>query len=346
MEVSSTLEKAIDNELLSDFIADTTNSLQKVQNIDEVESLLDKVIEQPFQIKFDNLKIWMLTLFFVLLGGGYIFNIINTRYYRWDWLDFTALVILFVGVFWPISIIGKRKNSIGRLNQLFINKTLDLLYKIKPSSNHFVDTINGKFFDFYRGNYSQNVSWCKELEFNCNNQKIKVDALQHHYVVERIVEEKVRNGRGGYKTVRRKVYDHYYREGIVFPPIADFKSLVISHNALQKKYAESFKPTSIIFDEQFHVMADSEFVAAKLLGPSVVLAFENLGTSFEGLTFEIAADGTILINQKQTGLLNSNVDSSIVTPIDFKEDLFGNLTLENLNIMFAFMNNLIKYLGK
>lgn len=346
MEATNTLEKPINNESLSIFIKDTTNALEEVQKIKEVEELLDKVIEQPFQIKFNNLKLWMITLFFTLVCGGYIFKALNTISYHWDYFDLIFIIILLIGVFWPIGLISNRASSITNLNQLFINKTLYLLYKIGPSTQSFVETINDKFFDFDRGNYSQNVSWCKELEFNNENQDIRVNALQHHYVDERIVVTQVRNGKGGYKTVKKKVYDHYYREGLVFPPIAEFKSLFISHNELRNRYTQTFKPASIVFDEDFYVMTDSEFTAAKFLGPSIVLAFEKLSSQFNGLTFEIAADGTILLNQKETGLLNSDVSSSIVTPVEFKEDLFKNLTLGNVNIMFAFMNDLIKYLGK
>ncbi|GAA0858638.1 hypothetical protein [Aliiglaciecola litoralis] len=346
MEAISTVNTSTDNKILKEFITTTTESLNDVKDIHEVESLLDKVIAHPFKLKFDNLKLWLLSTFFVLLGAAYIYFIATTRNYDMSWIDLGSFLILIVGVVWPLKIVGKRAQSIQNLNNLFIVKTRDLLYRITLSSQHFRETINNKFVDFNRGNYSQNVSWCKELEFNYNDKKMKVDALQHHYVVERIVEEKVRNGRGGYKTVRRKVYDHYYREGIVFPPIAEFKSLVISNDSLHKKYSESFKPTSIVFDEHFYVMAESEFSAAKFLGPSVVLAFEDLNKKFKGLTFEIAPDGSILINQKQTGLLNTNISTSINTPVEFKQDLLKNLTLDNVNIMFAFMNNLIKYLGK
>lgn len=346
MEMTSTLQKSTNNKLLFDFINDTTNELFDAKEIAEVEVLFDKVIEQPFQIKFDNFKCWMLSSGFALLGCTYLYNVLNSRFYRWDWIDLFSIVILLVGVLWPIGLINQRSRAINRLNDLFISKTLDLLYRIKPSSSQFINSIESKFVDFARGNYSQNVSWCRELEFNCENQKIKVNALQHHYVVERIVEEKVSNGRGGYKTVKKKVYDNYYREGIVFPPLADFNSLVISHNSLFKKYNGSFKPSSIVFDKNFHVMTESEFSAAKFLKPTVVLAFEKLSTEFNGLTFEIAPDGSILINQEQTGILNSNLSSSIANPTVFKQDVLKNLTLNNVNIMFAFMNNLIKHLGK
>ena len=346
MEATITLEKPIINESLTVFIKDTTNALKEVQKIKEVEELLDQVIAQPFQIKFNNLKLWMLTLFFALVCSGYIFKALNTISYHWNYFDLIFIIILLVGFFWPIGLISSRASSITNLNQLFIKKTLHLLYKIGPSTQNFVETINNKFVDFDRGNYSQNVSWCKELEFNNEDQNIRVNALQHHYVIERIVTEKVRNGRGGYKTVKKKVYDHYYREGLVFPPIAEFKSLVISHHEVRKAYTQTFKLASIVFDVKFYVMANSEFSAAKFLGPSVVLAFEKLSSQFNGVTFEIATDGSILLNQKHTGILNSNVSSSIVTPREFKEDLLKNLTLGNVNIMFAFMNNLIKYLGK
>lgn len=200
MEATNTLEKPINNESLSIFIKDTTNALEEVQKIKEVEELLDKVIEQPFQIKFNNLKLWMITLFFTLVCGGYIFKALNTISYHWDYFDLIFIIILLIGVFWPIGLISNRASSITNLNQLFINKTLYLLYKIGPSTQSFVETINDKFFDFDRGNYSQNVSWCKELEFNNENQGIRVNALQHHHVVERIVVTQVRNGKGGYRS--------------------------------------------------------------------------------------------------------------------------------------------------
>jgi len=102
-------------------------------------------------------------------------------------------------------------------------------------------------------------------------------------------------------------------------------------------------PASREFEKRFYVQTDSEFNAAKFLEPVVVIACEQLANKLDDLTIEFAYDGSLLINQKNTHLLNPAMNYDITEPEKFKQELLNDTSLFTVNRIFGFVNQIIKH---
>ncbi|WP_394129052.1 hypothetical protein [Shewanella maritima] len=338
-EPSTVKEKTIDNSALNIFIKQLNEKVTNSENIEAVKESLDEVINFPHQIKFNNMGLILTWIGAILFGCGYVYFKFQQYRPQFDTPDFVILGICFVTFLTALGFISSRKEKIKKLSTLFRNETLKHLYRLEDCDKSFLAEADNKYADFQRGNHSRAVEWGKDIDFNSPTGLLRASIIHHHYVDKRV--ETYTDSKG--KTKTRTVYDHYHREGVIFPPINKTNCLVISTIRTSNRWGDSYMPASKEFERLFYVQADSEFTAAKFLEPSVVIACEEAAKQIDKLTIEFAQDGSLLINQNNANLLNPAMDFDITEPEKFKHELLNDTSLYTVNRIFGFVSQIIQH---
>ncbi len=337
-------EKPANNKALSAFLKQLKSQVIHSQSIDVVKEALDSAIAYPNQLSYKNSNILIAGLIALLSAVVYWFYLEQQgSYYRYSELDFGIFIICIVGLISALAIYFSRRTKLKKVSTLIRDETLKHLYNMRSCDAAFLNNAENKFVDFNRGNHSQDVEWGKEIDFHSDNGLIRASVVYHHYVDRRTETYTESDGKGGTRTRTRTVYDHYYRQGVIFPPINKTTHLVLSESRLSKQWQQSFMPASREFEKSFRVQADSQFDAAKFLEPVVVIACEQLSRKLKNVTIEFAHDGSLLINQHNTNLLNPEMEYDITTPEKFKQELLNDTSLFTVNSIFGFVNQLIKH---
>lgn len=336
--------KSINNQALAKFIKKLTVSVSHSESIDVVKDCLNQAIAYPHQLKFNNNRLYLGGLISLLTGIGYwLYLAGQSKQGAFTGTDLFVFGLCAIGVIIAIFKLIRRKNSLSKLSNLLRDETLKHLYNMTDCDANYLNAMTHKFVDFQRGNYSQRLEWGKEIDFHSDLGLIRASVVYHHYVDKRTETYQVSDGKGGTRTRTRTVYDHYYRQGVIFPIINSTSHLVISQSRLTKKWQQNFMPASREFEKRFRVQAESEFNAAKFLEPVVVIACEQLASKLNDLTIEFAYDGSLLINQKHTNLLKPAMDYDISQPEKFKQELLNETSLSTVNSIFGFVNQIIKH---
>lgn len=336
--------KSMHNPSLEKFIKKLTVSVSHSQSIDVVKDCLNKTIAYPYQLKFNNNRLYLAILASLLAAIGYWLYLetqsLQRGYTKADLLVFGLCAISLIII---IVKLVSRKNSLSKLSSLLRDETLKHLYNMSDCDAHYLNNASRKFVDFQRGNYSQQLEWGKEIDFHSELGLIRASVVYHHYVDKRTETYQESDGKGGTRTRTRTVYDHYYRQGVIFPAVNNTTHLVISQSRLTNKWSQRFMPASREFEKKFRVQTESEFNAAKFLEPVVVIDCEQLASKLNDLTIEFAYDGSLLINQKNTNLLSPAMEYDITLPEKFKQELLNETSLFTVNSIFGFVNQIIKH---
>jgi hypothetical protein len=332
------------NKNLSVFIKKTAANIRHSSSIDVIKTELDNAIAYPDALSYSNTTQYILGVITLLASWGYwVYLDSFGDYYRFTNVDYVIFAGLIVGFISCIAIVVSHKTKLTKLSSLFRDETLKHLYNMTDCSGQFLQDVQHKFVDFQRGNYSRDVEWGTEIDFNSDTGLIRASVVYHHYVDRRTETYTESDGKGGTRTRTRTVYDHFYRQGVILPPINQVRALVMSSSRLTKKWSQSFMPASREFEKRFYIQADSQFGAAKFLEPTVVIACEQLAKKLTNLTIEFAADGSVLINQHKTNLLEPAMDYDITQPEKFKQELLNDTSLYTVNSIFGFVNQIIKH---
>lgn len=335
---------ATNNAALKALLQELKQTALGSRSIDDVITALDNAIAYPNQIKFDNTLYYILGILALLgtLGfGQHVLNLPHRLVTHWD---YGILFTFLAGLIASLWVIFSRHSSIKTVSTLIRDEALKHLYNITHSNPALLRRAEQIFTDFQRGNYSQKLEWGKELDFHSELLGlIRVNVVYHHYVDKRVETYTESDGKGGTRTRTRTVYDHYYRQGVIIPAINQVTRLVLSQTRLKKQWHETYMPSSSEFQKQFYVQTDSEFDAAKFLEPTVVLACEQLAKQLDKLTIEFAIDGTLLINQNNTKLLDPAMQFDITEPKKFKQELLNDTSFHTINSILGFVERLIKH---
>ncbi|QBF82021.1 hypothetical protein EXU30_04390 [Shewanella maritima] len=339
------MDKPYNNKQLSQFLAKLKRQAAGSASIDTIKDCLDQAIALPYATKYRNQyhyislllgTIASIGLWLYLDRLGYSFS----YYQQTHWLAFALLFSVIIGCVITLTIRHKRIKSTSKLLR---DETIKHLYNMTECDGIFLAQAQSKFVDFQRGNHSRNIEWGKEIDFHTQAGVIRASVIHHHYVDQRQETYTETDSKGNTQTRTRTVYDHYHREGVIFPPINKCHSLVMSELRAKKHWPEKFMPASREFEKRFNVQTASEFEAAKFLEPVVVVACEALGKQLPQLTIEFAADGSLLINQNEANLLNPKMDHDITSPRAFKNELLNDTSLDTVNRIFGFVNKIIHH---
>ncbi|WP_299568817.1 DUF3137 domain-containing protein [uncultured Shewanella sp.] len=337
-------DKPANNKALSQFLTQLKSQVSRSESIDVVKSALDKAIDYPNQLRYNNTNLYIGMAAAIFAAIGYWFYLEQQgRYYRYSDIDFGVFIFCIISLVVAIYIFVARRKKVDKVSRLLRDETLKHLYNMTDCQQQFLNNAENKFVDFKRGNYSQDLEWGKEIDFHSDLGLIRASVVYHHYVDRRTETYTESDGKGGTRTRTRTVYDHYYRQGVILPPLNKTTHLVISESRLSKQWSQSFMPASREFEKNFRVQANSQFDAAKFLEPAVVVACEQLGNKLKNLTIEFAHDGSVLINQHNTNLLNPAMDHDITNPAEFKEELLNDTSLFTVNSIFGFVNQIIRH---
>ncbi|WP_394496496.1 hypothetical protein [Shewanella sp. ENK2] len=340
----NTTEKPANNQSLSQFLKQLKSQVSHSSSIDVIKDALDTAIHYPNKLSYNNTNLFIVIAIALFSGIGYWFYLEQlTYYYRYTDLDYAVFAVCIITLIIPIWQFFNRRSQIKKVSTLIRDETLKHLYNMRDCDGSFLKDAENKFVDFNRGNYSQKVEWGKEIDFHAESGLIRASVVYHHYVDRRTETYTESDGKGGTRTRTRTVYDHYYRQGVIIPPINKTTHLVMSESRLSKRWSQRFMPASREFEKAFHVQAQSEFDAAKFLEPAVVVACEQLNNKLKNLTIEFAHDGSLLINQHNTNLLNPAMDYDITEPEKFKQELLNDTSLFTVNSIFGFVNQIIKH---
>lgn len=337
-------KKRMNNKALTQFIKKLQAKVSDSESIAVVTECLDNAIAYPHQLKYRNTQLYLGILAAIIASIGYWFHLeTQGQLYRYTHSDFVIFALCLLSLLVSIFTVFKRQKSLKDLSNLLRDEALKHLYNMTDCGATFLNNAEHKFVDFKRGNYSQNVEWGKEIDFNSELGLIRASVVYHHYVDRRTENYQESDGKGGSRTRTRTVYDHYYRQGVIFPAINNTSHLVMSKSKLPKHWQQHFMPASREFEKKFYLQTNSEFNAAKFLEPVVVVACEQLAHKLDDLTIEFAYDGSVLINQKNTHLLNPPMDYDISSPTKFKQELLNETSLFTVNRIFGFVNQIIKH---
>ncbi|UJF22594.1 hypothetical protein [Shewanella sp. OMA3-2] len=334
----------MNNKRLTQFIKKLQAKVSNSKSIEVVTECLDKAIAYPHQLKYRHTPLYLGMIAAIVTSIGYWFYLdTQGQFYRYANSDLLIFALCLLTLFSCIFTVFQRQKRLAMLSNLIRDETLKHLYNMTDCGTTFLNHVEHKFVDFNRGNYSQNIEWGKEIDFNSELGLMRASVVYHHYVNKRTETYQESDGKGGSRTRTRTVYDHYYRQGVIFPAVNQTSHLVMSNTRLPKHWQQHFMPASREFEKKFYLQTDSEFNAAKFLEPAVVVACEQLANKLDDLTIEFAYDGSMLINQKNTNLLNPPMDYDISSPEKFKQELLNETSLFTVNRIFGFVNQIIKH---
>lgn len=342
MQGLDTSGKPRNNKGLRTLISEVYARLVVTKNIDDLASLLDKIDSADIALSYDNRYPWGGLGIAVagLIGFVSWAFLSNYNWNVWGAATVATGLVVAVGCY---SVIKKRSQSLKRLTRAFVNKTLELLYKIKPLGGRECARLLYSFYDFQRGNYSRKISWAKSIEVEYGEETIRAVVAHLHYVNERTVTQ-ITNRNGRLVTQRRKVYDHHHREGLILPNKLNFSPMIISQTGPSDTYTESYRPSSKLFRDHYQVRSDSQLDAAKFLEPVVVVAFEDLARKFDDVSYEISRSAGNLLCQKDA-LLTFEPKYTVQQPKKLKQELLNRTQLDSLNQLIGFNLKLISTHG-
>lgn len=318
--------KPVNNAELKAFLHGLRPRCQTAQNRADLDAIFADCITFPYQFKIDPKK-YILAISIALIAALLFIN--SSLNYGFElFLTSIALSLIFLFV---LNIQYKRLASVERL---IIAKTMQILYKSQSCSSKFLDQKINSFVDFNRGNYANELSYGTEIEFNSHAGKLRVAVVTLTYTDKHVTTDSKGN--------QEVEYRHYYRQGVIFPPVSRIHSLAISRTPALQRWRETFKPASIKFQQLLPcVHGASELIIAKFLEPAVVLILEKAASEFGDLSVEFSESGEILICQSYTGLFSLDIKNKLANPDLLKEELF-NSSYKQLDYLLGFANNLIK----
>lgn len=324
--------KKTNNAAFKRLIKDAHGACSRAKSVDELKAVIERFSRFPYELRFNN------TLPNLVLGASVIaalvlafFIFVRSLLINPFW--FSPLVFCAAVSLWAIF---SRRNKIINISEDIEDKAMRFLYKMKLCAPSFYMQNITRFEDFLRGNYSSDLENCFEFEFEAETGTQKVYTFTHHYVDE--VETTSTDSKGN--TTTETEYKHYYRQGVIFPDLDSFHSLMVSEDVVSSKLSARFEPASMKFQKLFSARGHSELELAKFLNPSVVLMLEEAGDRLKCLTVEFAQDGSLLLNYDSKDLLDVKMKYDIRKPDLFSLELF-NSSYEKLDYLLGFGSELI-----
>ncbi len=329
------------NRRLQQFI---TSADQKITDAKTPQDLLDLIEETRIfngNFQFDSRDYW---LYFSIDISAFIIAIIAFQQSDesfWLFLIFLSVFIGFILVFRYF----KRRKSVDRLSAEIYRR--DLLFDnhltISDSPNFTQKSLESRFQDFHRGNYSREI---QEVIAGKNDTSLPFSYHYYHfhYVDE---NEETRTDSDG-KTTTQKSYTHYDRFGL----IVDLKSIanmrfnaalrIIESRALFGMNKSDYAPASITFRKNFRVQTEDSLQAAKFFTPVMVETLEALLQGFKEIVIETNEQHELLLSFTNHDLLTGDRQHSLQETDLFLQEIQQITPLDHLQYTLHMLTQMLQ----
>lgn len=321
------MHKPLNNKKLTQFIKSKLAELPQLKQRQQLEDLLDQCENFPFAMQYNSKPYWIIiSLCFLVAILG--FKLLNTD------ADFLAILCFIIAVI-SLMIRQSKVSLLTKFNQQIKSTAMSILYHGKDLSKSECQYIATQFYDFHRCNYHNNIEYGKEIDFHYKKQLMRVKVVTYHGVNK--IKKVNRNSKGDENITYE--YQHFYRQGVIFP-LNFYKNILISTRHLKTAYNATFNVASNTFRHKFHVVGEQQFEIAKFLEPDIIENLLIAGKELSHLTVEFSHSGEMLICQKHTNLLTLDTQFDIKNPDKLKQELF-NTSCKNLDYILGFATQLI-----
>ncbi|MDX3774861.1 hypothetical protein QE250_12095 [Chromatiaceae bacterium AAb-1] len=253
------------------------------------------------------------------------------------WIGFALLIVTATGF---IIFALHRNNSISRLSDDIFTKNVLFDNQLKPlPAKETASQLTSAFLEFKRGNHSRKIEQLYQGYSEHEHSRFNYYFYHFHYVNKRTVTYTESNGRGGTRTRKKTVYDHYHRYGICVP---QFKhaAVMVYNQAPDKILNVRYRPASNRFNKHYRVQAADEMQAARIMKPAVVVAFEDLYPLLQRPNIEIQPDAGLCLSFNDSNLLQAKRQYSLLQPQQFRQEIAEHTPLDKLQQALHFIHHL------
>lgn len=321
-------------------VADARDS----KDLQGIFSQLRKYTKTEGQIDFQNTGKWMFAAISLLAAvsfGCLYYDSIKLREYL-EMYVFAVAAILGVGMIVPVVLAFSNNSKISEISDMIFNE--DILFDNRLSQigvdgreETLYDDYNNRFGDFERGDEDQEIARLLNGSLRAEGSNIGYQYYKFHYV--RVYYVPVSNGKT--TTMQRQTED-LYRYGLIM----DFKlakNIAVISSGGSFSYSDSWKTSSEEFNGIFNVYTDDKQSAAKLLKPSVVLAFIELSRHLDDLNVEINENGEMNISFSEEIVFDIERKHSITEVDEFEKEISAHRKLTKLDKLIEFVVTVYKH---
>jgi len=198
-----------------------------------------------------------------------------------------------------------------------------------------------RFQAFRLGNHSRELKKLLHGRYHGDEHEFTYDYYHFHYVNRRTETYTTTDSKGNVRVRTRTVYDHFDRFGFIVA-FQFAKNLRISESGLSF-FNKGWKSSSVSFNKNFNVRADSEMEAAKFLTPKLILEIEAAGKALTGLDMEFNSAGDLCFSFDDRNTLAKGRMHGLENPVDFEREIAGHSSQPKLDSALEFIHTLMKY---
>lgn len=197
-----------------------------------------------------------------------------------------------------------------------------------------------EFGDYSRGNHSRDIKLALTSSYTGETHQLSYTYCQMHYVNKRVVTERVSDGRGGFRTKTKTVYDHFDRYSLVidFPWVEGVSLRSNGQSAVD--FEHSFETSSSDFNRAFVLTGTSTMGCVKFAKPVTVLHLLRMREQLEGLNLEFSLGGRLCLSFENSTLLDFDMSCDLASPDDFYRLINAGVRLPYLTQVLAMAHRL------
>lgn len=326
------------NEKLAQLIKVMTEREKNITSHDDILSLVQLAKDFDGELYYDHRA--MRRLMALGFFGGLIF--LALQYFEIIFVfpaDRYLIYAIFLALFIiPLIVIALRAAPMNELSKKLFQRDflLDNLIEEINSKCSLSNELISQFREFRRGISTDKRGIAKlyhSMEGNSHSF--------HYYKFYYTVKEKRNRTNADGERVTETVECHHYRYGLVFDCEYGAGLAVMTDGSVGNPV--TYSPSYTEFSERFHIGANSDHEAAKLLKPAVMELLMRYSRRYTGLNIEISNNGLMCISFKKDVLNTEETQYGLSKPNEFYEELSGKTSLYELYPLLDLHDDLIRH---
>ncbi|MFK3680305.1 hypothetical protein [Pseudomonas sp. NPDC088890] len=283
-------------------------------------------------LRFDNTLPWCLTLLLasltlVVVGLCYQYPMQATTWAAKVTPDKAHLLLLAViGGLLTLTVLSlraifKRANLLSGLSTDLARRSSLFSAGLSPIDSPpglILEQLCEHFEDYQRGNHSRDITRALRGRYQGPLHSFEYAYYQLHYVVRRLEQEEVSDGKGGTRQQTRVVYDHHDRFSLVldFPWIEGIAVRSGGPSAID--FEHKHQTSSTDFNRAFTLTGASAMACARFAKPVTVVHLLGLKPRFSQLNLEFSLNqGGLCISFDNSDLLGFQLPCDLHSPSEF-----------------------------
>lgn len=214
------------------------------------------------------------------------------------------------------------------------------LRSIETPPQRLLQQLSSHFGDYARGNYSREITEALQAVYPGAVHPLPYRYVQLHYVNERTVTTSESDGKGGTRTVTKKVYDHYDRYSLVvdFPWVQGITARTDNSSGLD--FDHRYKTASTDFNKAFTLSGNTPMDCAKFAKPVTVLHLLAMHRQLHEMNLEFSHDGHLCISFADKNMLDVHMPCDLTDAEQFYGYIEGGARLPHLEKVLALVHTL------